>query len=76
MQDLLRTPYVPHLLFTEFRKTLEGIRKGIEEYIAAKTDTEHKPEVTAVPESEPTIGDEPEPTIELESDPTVVESQR
>ena len=66
LQDLLRTRYAPHLLFTDFRETLEDIQKGIEEYIAAKVNTELEPEVVAEPESEPTVVDEPEPELELE----------
>ena len=30
LQDLLRSRYAPHLLFTEFLETLEGIKKIIE----------------------------------------------
>jgi len=36
LQDLLRTQYVLHLLFTEFRETLEDIRKGMQNTLQQK----------------------------------------
>ena len=55
LQDLLRARYAPHLFFPEFRETLEGIRKGIEEYMAAKVDTETELELEAAAASEPAV---------------------
>jgi len=62
LQDLLRTRYAPHLLFTEFRETLEDIQKSIEEYIIVKVNTELElePEVAAEPVTEPAVVDEPD----------------
>ena len=58
--DLLRTRYAPHLLFTEFRETLEGIQKIIKG-MTTKVEINSKPpifaETEAVDESEPDIAD-------------------
>ena len=56
LQDLLHTRYAPHLLFTEFRETLEGIRKIIGD-MAAKVDIQLEP---VVDEPEPEVVDKPE----------------
>ena len=56
MQDLFRTQYTPHFLFTEFRETLEGIQKIIEA-VTTKVDIDSEPSILAELE----VVDEPKP---------------
>jgi len=68
LQDLLRTQYAPHFLFTELRETLEGIRKIIEGMVT-KVDIDSEPSILAEPE----VIDKSEPEVEVdESEAEVV----
>jgi len=55
LQDQLRTQYAPHLLFTEFQKSINGIQK-ILEGMAGKVNIDSDPPILAKPEV-----DKPEP---------------
>jgi len=84
LQDLLRTQYTPHLLFTEFREILVGIRKLIEGMtIKINIDWEplnlDEPEVVDKPEpnlDEPEVVDKSEPEPESKPEPEAVDKPK